>query len=234
MGRSRAVAALVGVVLCVSWAAVSPASAADPAPTNFYSLLVLDGPPPVAGDKVWFSATLSSGVDPVVGRTVQLWVRAAGQREFTAAASAVTGARGDVEASIVLTRNSVTRWVFAGDAQYGASQTSDLGQRVETRVGAKASARSLSVGQRLVVRGRTFPRKPGHTVSLWSGARPQRAFGPPSPPATWLAKATVRADGSYRLVKRFGTPGKRRLFVRVSRGDGNLAGFSRYRWVQVG
>lgn len=234
VGCSRAVAALLGAVLCASWVAVSPASAADPAPTDFDYYVIKDGPPAVAGSKVWFTAMLQSDHKPVVGKTAQLWIRPAGQPDFTRAADAVTDGSGVVEASIVLTRSSVTRWVFTGDAQYGPSQTPDLVEAVASRVGARLSDRTPSVGQRLVVHGRTFPAKPGHTVSLWSGDKPQRAFGPPSPPATWLARATVRADGSYRLVNRFRTPGKRQLFVRVSRGDGNLPGYSRYRWVQVG
>ena len=134
----------------------------------------------------------------------------------------------------MLTRSSVTRWVFTGDAQYGPSQTPDSFEAGATRVGARLSDRTRSAGQRLVVRGRTFPAKPGHAVSLWTGQIPTQGYGPPQPPATWLARATVRADGSYRLVKRFRVPGKAKLFVRVSGGDGNVAGFSRYRWVQVG
>lgn len=230
----KAVAASTIVALgCSIVVDAGVAAAADPGPTSFGILLLADAPIPAAGSRVSFTGRLSSGAAPVVGRAAQLWVRPAGQDQFVLAATATTDAYGGVNARVALDHNALVHWVFSGDAEYAASRTTDLRQRVATRVGARLDDSTLSVRQRLVVRGTTFPAKPGHTVSLWSGNAPV-VYGPYQDPPTRLAVATVRADGSYRLVTRFGRVGHRKLFVRVSGGDGNTRGFSRYRYVEVG
>jgi hypothetical protein len=208
------------------------ASATAPAPTELSWQISVDGPPPVAGTSVEFTAHLTSGGGPVSGEPAQLWVRPVGQSAFTLVAERTTDADGTVHGATLLARNSYTRWTFRGDSTYAASQSADMFQRVATRVGARVNDRSLAIGQRLVVRGRTFPAKPGHAVTLWFGSEPVPLLAGPRPKL--LARAAVRADGSYRLATRFSTPGKRRLFVRVSGGGGNVTGYSHYRYARVG
>jgi hypothetical protein len=228
---SKAVVAIAIVGLYMPLVSTGSASATDPAPTMFGSKITVDSLPPVAGKTVGFTALLFSGTDPVTGEPAQLWIRPAGKSAFTQVAEVTTDARGTVHAAVVLTHNSHTHWVFSGDSQYGPSQTEDILQRVATRIRARVSDRMLTTGERLVVRGKTFPAKPGHTVSLWVGNKPVPRLAEAH---TLLAEAVVRADGTYRIAHRFSTDGKRKLFVRVSRGDGNAAGYSPYRYVRVG
>ena len=48
-----------------------------------------------------------------------------------------------------------------------------------------------------------------------------------------LVKGVVHADGHYRLVVRFDSPGRVRIYVKVRGGDGNVTGYSKYRWLSV-
>ena len=223
---------VVGLVLSLVLGA-GDAVAADPQPTRIALLIVMDGPLPVAGSEVAFTGSLMSGTAGVPGRSGQLWVKPAGDAEFTLAATATTDSKGFVEAQVVLRRTSDVRWVFTGDAEYAASQSEDWTQVVRTRVGARLGDRSLSVGQRLVVRGATYPKQPGHTVSLWAGTAPLTIWDS-GKDRVRLARAVVRADGSYRLVTRFERVGKRRLYVQVKSGGPTTTGFSPYRYVRVG
>ena len=97
-------------------------------------------------------------------------------------------------------------------------------------LGLRVKDRTLRKGQRMVVRGRTFPAKPGCVVKLWRGERRPLVTGPKP---VRLAKGKVRRDGSYRLVHRFHRSARMRVAVTVASCAGNDRGLSSYRTIRV-
>jgi hypothetical protein len=94
----------------------------------------------------------------------------------------------------------------------------------------RANDRTLARGQRLVVRGKTFPAKPGCRVSLWRGELRPLVLGPKP---VRLDRSRVRADGRYRLVHRFHGAGKVRVVVKVSACKRNGSGLSKYLAIRI-
>ena len=85
-----------------------------------------------------------------------------------------------------------------------------------------------------VVSGRTKPNKAGHTVWLYRGRSAHGAFAPPDAyKHVLLGKSVVRENGRYRIPVRFEGDGRKRLFVDVSAGDGNVRGYSDYLKITV-
>jgi hypothetical protein len=232
MRRSLLAAPLLALALIGSTVA-TPATAADPAPTTLLPLLVADGPLPVAGKPSGYVVSLrtTTGDAPVFGADVDMWARQSGQTAYTKVATGHTDANGWTAMSATLTRNASVYWSFAGNASYAPSHTDTTTIPVSTSGTIRVNDHTLRIGQRLVVRGKTYPGKPGRKVRLYKG-NVWVLFSPNRPKL--LAKAYVRADGTYRIRVRFFHAGRKKLFVALPGGDGNVPGTTRYRRVRVG
>ena len=148
---------------------------------------------------------------------------------------AITDPQGVASVTVTPTHNFHFQWRYAGSGVYGPSHSVRAFRPVATKVRAHISSKVVSVGQRVVVRGSTHPVKSGFYVSLWRGKTNRGDTGiayPKSP--TRLVTVKTRADGTFRLVFHFKATGKRLLFVKVQRGDGNVAGYSHYMLVTIG
>jgi hypothetical protein len=224
---------LLAVVLMMAPAAPAVARSTDPASTSILISVATDVAPWPVGSSPTELATIYSGGSAFAGASVDLQMRPYGSTTFTTVATATSRSDGALFAKLPpLVHNASYRWQFAGDPSHLAS-TSDTGvERVSVRVTRHVSDRTPRVGQRVVVRGRTYPTKPGHAVSLWRGTKPFQGFGPATHHVR-LVKGVVHADGTYRLVVRFASAGRVRIYVKVRGGDGNVAGFSKYRWLSV-
>jgi hypothetical protein len=224
---------LLVVALMMVPAAPAVARPVAGAPTSIVISVVADAPPARVGDTPTEHATIYTGGSAFVGASVELQVRLYGSSTFTTVATATSGAGGALAAKLPpLVHNTSYRWHFDGDLSHAAT-TSDTGvEPVSVRVKRHVSDRTPRVGQRVVVRGRTYPAKPGHAVSVWRGTKPFQGYGPATHHVR-LVKGHVRADGTYRLVVRFASTGRVRIYVKVRGGDGNVTGFSKYRWLSV-
>jgi len=212
------------------WLIPVPAASAATA-TALYPALFDDLSTHVAGQPVDVSAVLLSGADdaPVLGRLLTVSVRQAGAATFTPVGSATTGPEGVATTRVVLARNAIIKWDFAGDVTYAPSTTEYLvpvGPRVDLRV----NHRKLHRGQRLVARGRTFPVKAGCKVKLWRGELRPLVQGPKP---QRLATSIVRSDGTYRLAHRFRKKARMRVAVTVDACAGNDRGLSRYVRIRI-
>jgi hypothetical protein len=218
------------VVACL----VAPLPAASAAPAqSFFAVAVIDElVAPVAGQPVTFDTTLlTTGGAPISPASVSLEVRPYGAAAFSTAATATTDTSGHVAVTLVLTRTTAYHWTYSGvQGTYDPTTSPTLVRGIASRVTAHARDRSLHRGQRLVVRGRTFPVKAGCRVVLLRGRVGPLIMGPPP---VRLARSTVRADGSYRLAHRFHKRARMRVVVKVASCAGNEAGFSPYLRVRV-
>jgi hypothetical protein len=223
---------LLVVALTVAPAAPAVARPAA-APTSIVIAVVADAPPARVGDTPTEHATISTGGGGFVGASVELQARPYGAATFTTVATVTSGAGGALAATLPpLLHNTSYRWHFSGDAGHDPTTSAVGVEPVSVRVKRHVSDRTPRVGQRVVVRGRTIPAKPGRAVSLWRGTKPFLGYGPATHHVR-LVKGHVRADGTYRLVVRFASEGRVRIYVKVRGGDGNVTGFSKYRWLSV-
>lgn len=218
----------VVVLVAASLAAVGPARAADP--TTIYTLQVGDLGQRLAGRPTDFTAVLAAGTTPLAGEQLTLWLKPYGASSFSVAGHATTDATGYAVAWATLATNAEVQWTFAGDASHLASVSTPYVVQISPRVTRHVNDRTLRRGQRLVVRGRSIPAKPGCAVKLWRGELRPLVTGPKP---VRLAVSTVRADGSYRLVHRFHRATRMRIAVTVSPCAGNARGLSSYVTIRV-
>jgi hypothetical protein len=214
------------VVACL--AMPLPAVAAPTASSTIYVSVLDDLSPRVAGRPTDFTASLYSGDAPVAGEVLVLWLQPVGGVEY-AAGQATTGSDGSVTVWATLQHNATARWTHEATS-YDASTSMPYVVQIAPRVTVRTHDRTLRRGQRLVVRGRTFPAKTGCTVTLLRGLVRPLTVGPRP---VRLARATVRTDGSYRLVRRFHKKARMRVAVKVSACAGNASGLSPYLRVRV-
>jgi hypothetical protein len=222
--RLMTVAVLVGASL----AGLTPARAADS--TTIYTLQIGDLSPRLAGQPTDFAAVLATGTTPLAGEPLTLWLKPYGASAFSVAGHATTDADGYAVAWSTLASNAAVKWTFDGDGAYPASESAPYVVQISPRVTRHVNDRTLRRGQRLVVRGRSIPAKPGCTVKLWRGELRPLVQGPKP---VRLAVSTVRADGSYRLVHRFHRKMRMRIAVTVSACAGNARGLSSYVGIRV-
>jgi hypothetical protein len=218
------------VVACL--VAPLPAASAAPLPQPTFRVTTVDSlRAPVAGQPVVFDTTLvDPNQSPIAGASVSLEIRPYGASAFSTAKTTTTDADGHAAVSLVLTRTTAYQWTFTTDGQYESTSSPTLIRFIAPLVTAHARDRSLHRGQRLVVRGRTFPAKAGCRVVLLRGRVGPLVMGPPP---VRLARSTVRADGSYRLAHRFHRKARMRVVVKVASCAGNEAGFSPYLRLRV-
>jgi len=230
----RILAALVAVLGL--FAPIGPATAQEPVATAFIMAFVTDGPIVRAGEPVELSATLvlANTTTPVPAQDVLLQIKPYGVDTFTTKANLVTDSQGHVGIAVTSTKTYRYRFVYAGNPAFAASSTGAVAQKLGSFATIKVSDGTPAVGQRIVVTGRTKPNKAGHTVWLYRGRSAHGAFtGPNENKHVLLAKSTVREDGRYRIPVRFEGDGRKRLFVDIAAGDGNLLGYSDYLRVRV-
>jgi hypothetical protein len=227
----RRMAAVLALVLASLLAVpVLPADAGPADSTAIYVTVVEALSPPVAGRPTDFMATLASGDTVLPGKELTLWLKPYGSTTFSQAGQATTDASGSVAVWATLQRNAVVEWRFAGADTYAASTSTPYVVQISPRVTIRVNDRTLRRGQRFVVRGRSFPAKPGCVAKLWRGELRPLVEGPAP---VRLATATVRADGSYRLVHRFKKKRRMRVAVTISACSGNARGLSSYVGIRV-
>ena len=221
--------AVVLVALAVLWLAPVPAASAATV-TALYPVQVDDLSPRIAGTTTDVSVRLMTDQDVVPGQQVTLEVRPYGASAFTPAGTATTDATGLATVWLPLDHTATVRWTFAGGDGYDGTASAAYPVLIAPRVGIRVNDRTLRRGQRLVVRGRTFPVKAGCTVKLWRGELRPLVLGPRP---VRLEVSKVRSDGRYRLVHRFHRHTRMRIAVTVSRCAGNDRGLSRYVRIRV-
>lgn len=222
---------LVAALALLLPAVVLPAATADGGRT----VLTADGyvgSTPLSGPTEFSSSLSTAEGDPLAGVAVTL--RATAYDGAVTERHGVTDAAGEVSLRIPVLVRSRIQWFFAGSGEYGPSTSEPFAWRVRPRVYLTLNDNTLRTGQRLVVRGRTYPPRPGHVVRLWAGSAPRSAPSTvPYVEPVLLARAVVGADGRYRLTRTFARTGARIVFVTVSAGNGTLPGWSAERVVRV-
>ena len=227
---ARALRALC--VVLVIWCVVPafPAAGVAAGATEVFPIVVDDLVPHVAGRATEFSATLVDGDQPVSGAVLVLWLQPSGAATFVEAGQATTDESGMASVGAVLDRNATVQGRAAGSvAPAPPPAPRSGGQRAPARRGGPHD-RTLRRGQRFVVRGRTFPVKAGCRVELWRGELRPLVLGPRP---VRLARSTVRADGTYRLVRRFRHAFRGRVAVLVPACGDNGRGLSSYLRIRV-
>jgi hypothetical protein len=219
---------VVLVMLFVSPALPAVGAAADP--TEVFPIIVDDLAAHVAGQPTEFAATLVDSGTPAPGEVLTLWLQQSGSPDFTQVGQATTDAGGTVSLSTVLDRNATVQWRFGGSSSRAASSSTPYVVQIAPALSRHANDRTLRRGQRLVVRGRTFPAKPGCAVELWRGELRPLVLGPKP---VRLARSTVRADGTYRLTRRFHRHLRARIAVVVPACGDNGRGLSAYLGLRV-
>jgi len=214
---------IVGFSLVLAVLAVPLRASADPAPTEFAPAPAeIHHEPLMAGIAISAATILRSGSDPVQWHPVHLQASPLGQDAFVTVGTGQTDAYGKVSVeSPELNANTAFRWVFDGDGTYAAAVSQPWTELVEPVVQARVSDRTPHLGQRVVVRGRMTPARPGKRVSVWTGRRNcwcDMAIAIPAPKR--LAAARIHPDGTYRLVIRFATTGRKLIHVHVARSEG--------------
>ncbi|MGY2875780.1 hypothetical protein ACVW00_002970 [Marmoricola sp. URHA0025 HA25] len=237
MSPARAWCAVVLAAVLVGSGA--PAGAvATLEPTSVVTLLVVGGPPLTAGQSTFVRGLITDSGAEVPGASVHLMMQPYGSTTFTDVGTAVSAPDGVFSLSTPpLWQNTAFRWDYAGDSTRAASSSAVWEVPVSPRTTIRVSDRTPRVGQRVVVRGQTLPNRAGRRISVWTGIRPcwcDIAYPSGTPAPKRLARGVVLADGSYRLVIRLSSTGRKRIYALVGRGAGLLAGTSRYRHLRVG
>lgn len=177
-----------------------------------------------AGQGVTLTATLTERSAPAGGEPVELWARRYGQEVYSRAATAITDESGVARATVAPRVRTSYQWRYAGGGERGASRSAPATVSVRNAVSLTLADSTLRVGQTLVARGATTPRRPGVVVTL----RRVTTSG-----SVRLGTATTRRDGTFRISRPVSRRGAVRLFVTVPAGGGLLAGGSPTRVAQV-
>ena len=227
---ARALRALC--VVLVIWCVVPafPAAGVAAGATEVFPIVVDDLVPHVAGRATEFSATLVDGDQPVSGAVLVLWLQPSGAATFVEAGQATTDESGMASVGAVLDRNATVQWRYAGSLEHAESTSTPYVVQIAPALTVRANDRTLRRGQRFVVRGRTFPVKAGCRVELWRGELRPLVLGPKP---VRLARSTVRADGTYRLARRFRHALRTRVAVVVPACGDNGRGLSSYLRIRV-
>jgi len=216
-------------LLLVAWFVLPmlPATAQGTGDTQIYTMIVDDLSPRVAGRPTDFTAVLADGGVPVAGATMTLSLQGSGSPTIV---QATTDEGGRATVWATLDHNAAVQWQFAGTPEHAASASTPYVVQIAPAVTMRVHDRTLHRGQRFVATGQTFPAKAGCPVTLWRGeVRPLHTGSAP----VRLGATTVRADGSYRIARRFHRPGRLRVVVTIAGCAGNAWGFSPYVGIRV-
>jgi hypothetical protein len=219
------------VVLVMVFAAPAlPASGAGTGATAIYPVVLDDLGLHVAGQPTEFTAMLVDSDTPVPHALLSLWLQPSGSSDWQEAGRATTDDSGRATVVTVLERNAAVQWRVGESAEPAQLVSTPYVVQIAPVITRRANDRTLHRGQRLVVRGHTYPVKAGCAVELWRGELRPLVVGPKP---VRLARATVRADGGYRLVHRFHHRLRARIAVVVPACADNGAGLSAYLGLRV-
>ena len=175
---------------------------------------------------------LLGAADPDVARFAEieltLQAKAFGRSDFedvgTAVATDDDGNVGWAELTQRPTVRTEYRWQIPDSSTSQGSTSPVRTVEVRTAVTAQIAATRLGKGDKLVVKGRTTPRKAGVGTTL------QRYVG-----GRWriLDTGRTRADGTYQLAQKVTAKGRWKVRVLVAASSGNLAGTSPARTATV-
>lgn len=155
---------------------------------------------------------------------VRLEAKAYGSSTYKFVGSDFSDASGRVSVTIKPTKQTSYRWRFLGiDSSLGSLSAPGL-VRVKTAVSATVADRTLRLGQRLVVTGKTTPAKPGFRATLWRAAPGGKVK---------VGSALISASGAYRVTATVRKTGRWTVWVTVPAATGNLAGTSAKRTLTV-
>lgn len=225
MGRALKALTVLLVVWLVS--PVVPATGSGSSAPEVHPIFVADLSPTVAGRPTELTAIVVQDDHPMADTPATLMVRRSGSDSFVPVGQDTSDANGFVAVSTVLDRNATARWELSDDSSVVSEA---FLVEVSPAVTRRANDRTLRRGQRFVVRGRTFPAKAGCRVQLWRGELRPLVLGPRP---VRLARSTVRADGTYRLTRRFHKPRRMHVAVVVKPCADNGRGLSRYLRIRV-
>lgn len=215
---------VVLMMLCASPALPAVGAGADT--IEVFPVVVDDLGSNVAGRPTQFNAVAVDGGSPMSGVSLELWLQPAGSTRYLAG-EVTTGPDGSAAVSTTIDRNATVQWALSSDAS--VTSTPYVVQ-IAPALTRHANDRTLRRGQRLVVRGHTSPAKPGCAVELWRGELRPLVLGPKP---VRLARSTVRADGSYRLTRRFHRHLRARIAVVIPACGDNGRGLSAYLGLRV-
>ncbi|WP_109505860.1 hypothetical protein [Nocardioides speluncae] len=160
----------------------------------------------------------------MAGQRVRLEAKAHGSSTYKFVGEDLSDDSGRVSLKVKPTKQTSYRWRFVEiDSSLGSLSAPDV-VRVKTAVSATVADRTLRLGQRLVVAGKTTPAKPGFRATLWRAA--------PGGPVK-VGSALISASGSYRIAATVRKTGKWTVWVTVPAATGNLAGTSPKRTLTV-
>ena len=180
----------------------------------------------IAGRSVGLTGTLTDTEGTIYSNhQLILEAKGYGSSVFTPVGEATTtDSGGPATTSVSPMQRTVYRWRFEESEAAHGDVSPTFTVEVLTKVTAQLRDSTKRIGQDLVVDGRTTPKKPGVTATLWR----RTANGP-----VRLDTTTIRADGTYTARKTLGKAGKWNVYVTVPALSGNLAGKSPIRTATV-
>ena len=182
----------------------------------------------VAGEATTVSGALrDANGDAVGGQPVGIYVAGYGLTRWTGIARVTTDADGRFAKTLRFTRTRSIRAAYLpSGGPYGASGSRTIGVGVATKVSvtSPASGSRVGAGRTFVVRGGTYPVKPGVKAYLY-WRRPDGRFSS-------LGSATIGSDGRYAISRAL-SRGTYTLNVRVPAASGNITGWSPYFTLRV-
>lgn len=174
---------------------------------------------------VALTGDFESGGQAVEDVEVELW-RKPYAGDWSLVGIDETNAFGSVGIQHTPRKNTRYQWRFLGNEEMAPTQSAEVTVKVHAKLTLRIKDSSIQPGRQFVVTGKTVPKKPGLTVSLWrariSGAEER-----------WFT-TKVRSDGTYRFARKVGQVGQWRLYTRIPGGQGNLNAISNSEWLRVG
>ena len=153
---------------------------------------------------------------PIAGESVRLYAKAYPATTYHLVATRTTDANGYASYSLAPLVATAYKWILPPQ-DFAPVTSATRSVKVRTRLTAHVSDTTLTRTQNLVLRGSTYKRRPGATVQL----RRVTSTG-----STLVQSVKVASDGTYRF--RHTLPaGKRRVYVHIGSGSGELANNSR-------
>lgn len=153
---------------------------------------------------------------PIAGESVRLYAKTYPATTYHLLATKTTDANGYASDKVTPLVATTYRWTLPPQA-FAPVTSATRSVKVRTRLTAHVSDTTLTRTQNLVLKGSTYKHRPGATVQL----RRITSTG-----STLVQSVKVASDGTYRF--RHTLPaGKRRVYVHIGSGSGELANNSR-------
>jgi len=170
-----------------------------------------------AGGSSTIRGRINVGGGPAGGASVKLDAKPFGSSTWTNIATVTSAEDGSLAKVVKPVKNTAYRWRFVETTATKGSVSSSVSVGVKTKVTATIVDATLHVGQNLVAKGTTFPRKAGVAITLWRKTSTGNVV---------LARGTTHSDGTYKIAYPVNRKGTWTVFVTVAAASGNLAGTS--------